>query len=176
MTVIPPLELPDDVQVILIQKADEIDRNYWDIGDICVTLEDELGAYYELCQIRAVVSDCTRWKPETLRDIIWMCRRIPPSKRIYELSRHQYRACLAAGDLWENYAQRAQIKLNGKPTPVSVIRQWVTDGDDNIDDWERWWNRMYKNALHITSEAPESVWEICQQIIEAQELGLTNED
>jgi hypothetical protein len=176
LTVIPPFELPDDVQVILIQKADEIDKNYWDIGDICVHLEDELGDYYKASDIRREVSDCTRWRPETLRDIIWMCRRIPPPKRVYELSRHQYRACLAAGDLWEKYAEQAQIKRNGKPIPVSVIRQWIKDGDDELDDWERWWNRIYKAALHITSEAPETVWEICQHIIEVQELGLTNED
>jgi hypothetical protein len=147
-------KLPDDTANQIIQRTGDIDDNYWWLGDLTADLIDELKGLAKKSEIRREIAVYARISPETLRDQERMSRKIPPDKRIYELSRHQYRACLGSGD-WEAIAIRAvesADEYNGHPAPVAVIRGWISGKP--APTWESKWERLVRLA-EVLSEMPD---------------------
>lgn len=124
---------------------------------------------YTKHDIRAAIGNSIGWDQDTLRDQQRMCEKIPAQKRRYQLSRHQYRACLSAGEDWELYADKAieyGDEHGGKSAPVNVIRKWIKGDDNEEPKWPHWLEKLIDIAEKIyTSDAPEPLKEAMQSII-----------
>lgn len=165
-----PLILPDELQTILIDCAQKADTMYWKIGDITTETISLLYPIYTKLVIRNTIANLIGWQTETVRDQQRMSEKIPQSKRTYNLSRHQYRACLAAGDDWELYAEQAveySYDHGGKTAPVNVIREWIK-GDGNEEPlWKQWIQKLFDIAERIydSPDVPEDVKEFVEPIL-----------
>lgn len=166
------IKLPDELEAILLQASVQVDMGYWTIGDITADLVDELvpGSATK-AEVRGYVANRARLATETVRDLERMSRKIPAEKRTYNLSRHQYRACLNAGDKWEEYAQRAEessADYGGAPTPVSVIWEWVRQNKDEEPTWTRTLAKIVRLARTLVDnkDTPPDIQDWAFQVID----------
>ena len=164
------LILPDEIENLLIQKASDIDKNYWDLGDITVDLVDELKSIYPKFEIRGAIARTTNFATETIRDQERMSRMIPANKRTYPLSRHQYRACLAAGKDWEKYAIRAVEEMDqygGRTPPVTIIRKWVAGTEEEYQEkWIKILEKVQELCELLTAEnVPDPVRIMAKEVL-----------
>lgn len=164
-----PIQLPEDIVNEILQYSQVIDTNYWHLGDIGNKIYFILKNTYSKSDCASLVAYYAKWKQSTVQDQMWMCEQIPRAKREYELSRHQYRACLAAGEKWEEYAKKAEeyADQNGGHTATcALIRKWIDGYKDAPPVWEKRWNKLLELAEAIAKDdqAREDVREICQNI------------
>lgn len=142
------ITLPDEVVSLAIQLANEYSNHSWAIGDFCVDVIDEFSTVYSKGAIRASLAEVSKLNSETLRDRERISRKIPKSKRTYyPLLYSQYRACLSAGDRWEEYARWAVESMDeysGNPPSVAVIRAKIKDNNDETPYWPRRIEQMVK--------------------------------
>jgi hypothetical protein len=151
----PELKLPDEPINELIQIAHTDTENAFRKGDLCIMMIDGLKNIFPKHFIRSKISVETGIATETLRSREWVSRSIPPTRRIYELSFHQYRACLAAGDKWEIYAKRAIDEMdnyNGRIAPVAVIRAWISGTKDEVPSWKKKWEALTEKAESLIND------------------------
>lgn len=169
------IKLPDELENRFIQLSEEIDKNTWIIGDLTNELVLAYNTTVDEKEVREEIANLIGRAPETIRDYMWMSRVIPAQERVYNLSRHQYRACLGAGDLWKVYAEQAAIypdSHGGKRAPVLLIRSWVEAAKEE-PDWKALWDKIVKAAYKInTNDLPEKVDEIIQNILEIDHVGV----
>ena len=154
----------------IIQYSQVIDENYWRLGDIGNEIYFILKNTYSKSDCASLVAFYAKWKPSTVQDQMWMCEQIPRAKREYELSRHQYRACLAAGARWEVYAKKAEEYADengGHTASCALIRRWIDGHDDAPPVWEKRWKKLIElaDAIANDEQASEEAREICQNII-----------
>jgi len=165
----PYIKLPDEIENILIQAAQSADNSYWKIGDVANELCDVFEISYSKIEVRASVANLIGWDTETIRDQQRMSKLIPEQKRIYNLSRHQYRACLNAGGDWEEYAERAveyAHEHGGKTAPVNTIRMWVKGENRETPKWRSRLDRLIELAESIYSdpETPDHIRDFVQPV------------
>lgn len=165
----PYIKLPDEIQNILIQAAQTADASYWIIGDVSNDLCDAYQIAFSKLEVRSVVANLIGWNTDTIRDQQRMSKLIPPNKRTYNLSRHQYRACLNAGDEWEDYAERAVEYAHdhgGKTAPVVTISNWVKGEEREVPKWKLRLERLVELAESIFADpdTPDHVKEFVQPV------------
>lgn len=168
----PELKLPEEIIDELIQLAHTGTENDLRLGDVCVMLIDGLSTVYPKHFIRSRIATESGLATETLRSREWVSRNIPVEKRIYPFTFHQYRACLAAGEQWEKYAQKAIEEMenyNGRIAPVAVIRSWITKSPDEIPPWRRKIDRIKEIAESVLddTELPAKIKYILGMLLDA---------
>lgn len=136
-----PINLPQAIKDYAIQLATDHSQNSWDIGDFCIDVIDEFSTVYSKGAIRSSLAEVSKLNTETLRDRERISRKIPESKRTYyPLLYSQYRACLSAGDRWEEYARWAVESMDeygGNPPSVVVIRAHIKGAGDEAPYWPK---------------------------------------
>jgi len=157
--------------------AEHEEASWWALADLVLVLIEEFahvpGA---AAMVRREVAYAARLSPETVRDMVWMARRIPEKVRgeYPMLSRHQWKAVLAAGKQWEEAAAWAADNM----ASVREIRQYaraLRAGEDAPDeaaqrfDWEA---RAAKAAellvpLLDDENAPREVALLVERLLEA---------
>jgi hypothetical protein len=164
------MQFPDSLENLLIQAAQTADTSYWTIGDLtndaCKVL---VKSGYKESEVRAYVSNLISWEPDTIRDQQRMSEKIPATKRTYNLSRHQYRACLNSPD-WEKYARLAVEygdDHNGRSAPVNVIREWIKGNKDQTPKWKQWLQQLIDLAEKITRDesTPDNIRTILKSVL-----------
>jgi hypothetical protein len=156
----------------LAQYNDELTANAWRIGDLLVMAVDEYKhlTKYAAPILRELASQ-TGGSAETYRDRERVCRKIPPKARAkYPLSFHQFRACLAAGDNWQFYAEWAMEYAddhNGRPASVDAIRAQVSGNDDEDPTWMKQFMKIQEKAEVVlcNPETPAHVRDALDKLI-----------
>jgi hypothetical protein len=160
---IPPL--PDDLIESLRQVINDADRHQWATGDFLVGIVDELEDNYTRLGVRHArawliqhMANRVGCDASTLRDREAMARFYPgPVRARYDaLSYHQLRACKAAGNQWQEYADWA---LDNLPAPVATIRAKIKHNGDLPPAWVSRWERVQVlcEALKDDAQAPPGV-------------------
>jgi len=151
------IQLPDDAVETLRQLTGDSDRVQWAIGDVSLALVDELGGMYGKAPVRMRIAAETGLAPETVRDREGMARFYPEHVRqTYQvLGYHQMRACKAAGNEWEKYAEwavQSGDEYGGRPAPVAAIRAKIKGEGDDIPAWVKRWDRLVELAETIAND------------------------
>jgi hypothetical protein len=142
------LSLPDEIIEQARQLQNDADRRQWPVGDFLVSVIDELGDEFGLLGIQhprawiiKTIANRIGADTSTLRDREVMARFFPRSvrERYDMLTYHQLRACKAAGDRWQDFAEWAATNL---PAPVAVIRAKIKNGGELPEQWIARWDRM----------------------------------
>jgi hypothetical protein len=132
---------PEDVVQEAIQLSEDHSDNAWHIGDFVIKQMKILLPVYTKGEIRRGLAEISKLNVETLRDRERISLRIPPCKREYQpLLYSQYRACLSAGDRWEEYAEWAVTSMddyNGNPPSVAVIRAKIKGENASAPEWPK---------------------------------------
>lgn len=158
-------KVPDDVIEVARQYINSEHDMRWQLGDFLAEVTDELVPVFQNTDIKHPrsmmfnqIANATGVDASTLRDREAMARFFPKPvrERYAALTWSQMRACKAAGNHWEAYAQKALSEL---PAPVSIIRQWVKHDGHLPPAWAGRWERVQVlcDALMGDSEAPPGV-------------------
>lgn len=154
---------PEDVIQEAIQLSEDHSDNSWRMGDFVIKQMAALSQVYTKGEIRRGLAEISKLNVETLRDRERISLRIPPCKReYYPLLYSQYRACLSAGDQWEQYADWAVTSMddyNGNPPSVAVIRAKIKGENNSAPEWPRRIERMLDicDAIGCDKKTPERI-------------------
>ncbi len=155
---------PEDVINELIQLSVDHSQNAWRLGDfIIIQMANALSLGYDKREVRATIAEISKLDMNTVRDRERISRKIPPCDREYEpLLYSQYRACMAAGDKWKDYAEWAVSSMadyGGNPPSVAVIRAKIKSDNNSAPEWPRKVERMITLCDSIINDkkTPERV-------------------
>jgi hypothetical protein len=171
--------LPDAVIELVRVELDRADVSQWHIGDMLVSIVEELGILYERSGVRsaraAIIRELatrTGRDASTLRDRHLMAAFYPPEVRAsYDaLTYHQLRACKSAGDNWRQYADWA---LDNLPAPVALIRARIKHNGDTPPLWLTRFERLIDQAQSLieTPETPIPIVQLTTSFISAAEAA-----
>jgi len=167
------VKLPDEVIDKLIQLASDLDNNCWELGDICLALVDELSTIYPKHEIRSAIANESGLAIDTLRDRERVSRRITNGDRKYPFTYHQYRACLAAGNRWQEYAEwclDSMEEYGGRIPPVAVIRMKIKGENAEEQRWVKLWEKIQEIAERLLTDeqTPEVVRSVVRLVADTK--------
>jgi len=156
--------------------AEHEEASWWGLADLTLALIEEYahipGA---AAMVRREVAHAARLSPDTLRDMVWMARRLPEDVRdeFPMLSRHQWKAVLAAGERWREAATWAADTM----ASVRQIRQYAAAlrrGEANEQAAHRFpWDKRVSKAAELLAplldgeDAPREVVQLVEQLLAA---------
>lgn len=180
-------DLPEELVEEVRQLYNATEGHQWVFGDLLVGIVDELGekfanmierdtpeiAYrHARAHIIRTIANKIGCDGSTLRDRESMSRFYPYEvrERYNMLTYHQLRACKAAGERWEEFAEYASANL---PAPVSLIRAMIRGSSMPVPAWVKRWGHIYDTANQILLydyDAPKKIREAARDILRVGEM------
>ena len=142
MTELTPSQLIPETYLDLLQQVRGLgDVEFWSIGDIAVSLEDEAGDNLPKRRaIRQAIADVSGVVPDTVLRYKNCAEFFPPDVReeYTSLTRYHFRAARVAGSLdaaksWLTKAVESADNYGGVPMPVRKLISLIADAKETRD-------------------------------------------
>ena len=139
---ITPTQLIPETYLALLQQVRGLgDVEFWSIGDIAVSLEEEAGDNLPKRRaIRQAIADVSGVVPDTVLRYKSCAQFFPPDVReeYTALTRYHFRAARAAGSLdaaksWLTKAVESADNYGGVPMPVRKLMGLIADAKETRD-------------------------------------------
>ena len=142
MTELTPSQLIPETYLDLLQQVRGLgDVEFWSIGDIAVSLEDEAGDNLPKRRaVRQAIADVSGVVPDTVLRYKSCAEFFPPDVReeYTTLTRYHFRAARSAGSLdaaksWLTKAVESADNYGGVPMPVRKLISLIADAKETRD-------------------------------------------
>jgi len=175
------IKLPDDILNTFVNLVSKEETSKWSIGDFINDVYAEYKKYLGKIPMRIIIEELSRasgYNPSTLRDRARMSAIITLDKRKeYEpLSYHQFRACLFAGEKWEEYARYA---CDNFPVSVEAIRRKIKDDNNGGSIGDIIIARIYSGLEYIIYHGehyPENIINLAIEMMEVIDKYYRNDN